>query len=111
MTGAGSPDSFLADLDECDAALRELEVQCCEPGRGPSMQTLATTLGEVRTRLGLIAGSADAAGAAISTLEDARSQVRTLQVGCCAPDRLPYYTMMLEGLSRIRLTVTGISTA
>ena len=36
-------------------------------------------------------------------LEDAGSQVGSLQVGCCAPGRLPLYADVLEALTRARL--------
>lgn len=111
MTPAKPPASAFAALAACDAALRELADRCCEPGRSPSMEALAATLGEARRTLGRIGDSDGSAGAALTQLEDARAQVRRLRVGCCAPDRLPYYSLILEELAQIHTTVGGIAPA
>ncbi len=41
----------------------------------------------------------------MATLEDAGAQVGRLQVGCCAPNRIPLYARVLEGLTTAQLAV------
>jgi hypothetical protein len=89
----------LEALDDCEEALRDLDAACCDPGRGPQMQTLGETLGRARDGIRLLGHDAAAARAAAGHLEEARAQVRHLQAGCCEPNRLPMYRIILEGLS------------
>lgn len=97
----------LAALDGCAATLEELEARCCEPGRSPRMRALGETLSAARTNIqGIVADSASAEVALVE-LEDAGAQVGRLQVGCCAPDRLPLYADLLEGLTRAQLGVSA----
>ena len=41
--------------------------------------------------------------AVVAMLEDAGAQVGRLQIGCCAPNRMPLYAGVLEDLTRARL--------
>jgi hypothetical protein len=92
----------LAALDDCGAALRDLDAGCCEPGRSPRMQSLADTLDEARA--GLQHSPADP-DTTLALLEDAGGQIGRLQVGCCAPNRLPLYERMLAGLTTAQIAV------
>ncbi|MDX1691379.1 MAG: hypothetical protein R3290_10185 [Acidimicrobiia bacterium] len=91
-------------FDDCDAALVKLEKLCCDPGRSPRMAELGRTVDAARTAL---QGDFTAATAeeALEHLENAGAQLGRLQVGCCAPKRLPLYARMLENLTTIQLTV------
>ena len=100
-------DAALAHLDDCAAALDQLEARCCEPGRSPRMRALGETLAAARINIEGIADDASAANVALVELEDAGAQVGRLQVGCCAPNRLPLYADMLEGLTNAQLAVNA----
>lgn len=95
----------LKALDDCEEALRDLDAACCDPGRSPQMQMLGETLSQVRN--GISAPGDDARAAQVERLEAARTQVRRLQAGCCEPNRLPMYRLLLEGLSTVRMVVDG----
>ncbi len=91
-------------LDSCQAALDKLDALCCEPGRSPRMKTLGESLAAARS--GLERGDVSAtAETVLAELEDAGAQVGRLQVGCCAPNRLPLYVTFLEGLTTAQLAV------
>jgi hypothetical protein len=90
-----------AALDRCDEALLELESKCCEPGRSPSMKALGSVLAEARS--GLEDAFGDEGSAAMASLEEAGARVGRLQVGCCAPSRLPFYAQILEGLTNAQI--------
>lgn len=94
-------------LGDCDTALVELEANCCVPRRSPSMAALATTLAKARIGLADIEnGDHDqAVETTIATLEDAGAQIGLLQVGCCAPSRLPLYHTMLDGLTTTQRSI------
>jgi hypothetical protein len=92
-------------LDSCQAALDKLDAMCCEPGRSPRMKALGETLADARSGLGLVGADATEAEAVLASLEDAGAQVGSLQVGCCAPNRLPLYVTFLEGLTTAQLSV------
>ncbi len=92
-------------LDDADAAVERLHAACCEPGRSPSMEKLAATLSAARERLATVATARSEADALMLTLEEAGSQLGRLQVGCCAPARLPLYARVLEDLTQVQLQV------
>ena len=94
-----------AALDAAEKALRSLDARCCEPGRSPRMAELAATLAAVRADLVAVSSDAAAADAALLRLESAGAQIGSLQVGCCAPDRLPLYAEMLQHLTHVQLDV------
>lgn len=94
----------LATLDDCDATLVRLDKMCCDPGRSPQMTRLANTLQAIRSHLDLGLVQSDAA---LSALEDAGGQLGRLQVGCCAPARMPLYASMLAGLTEIQRAVNA----
>lgn len=69
------------------------------------MRTLGGTLALASDALGTIGRHPDAAAQTLAYLEDAGQQVGRLQVGCCAPTRLPLYARILEGLTAAQLAV------
>lgn len=95
----------LEALDECDAILGKLDAGCCDPGRSPRMTSLAATLADARAGLHRLTVDSVLTEVTLTTLEDAGSQVGRLQVGCCAPKRLPLYADMLERLTAAQLTI------
>ncbi len=92
-------------LTTCDEVLARLELKCCDPGRSPSMAALGDTLSGAAAELGTLDDGSTDAGRVLDALEDAGAQIGRLQVGCCAPNRLPLYTEMLENLTRAQLAV------
>lgn len=103
-----SPDLTLAHaaLDRCSDTLETLEARCCEPGRSPRMAELATALAEARSRLGTLDDGPEAAPRLLAHLEETGAKVGRLQIGCCAPNRLPLYADLLAGLTEVQLDVT-----
>lgn len=71
------------------------------------MKRLEETLAVTRSALERAGHNPSAAEAAIAEMEDAGSQVGRLQVGCCAPSRMPLYAEMLEELTKAQRTVTN----
>ena len=96
-----------AALDDCAAALDQLEARCCEPGRSPRMRALGETLAAARSNIEQMTDQEASAEVALIELEGAGAQVGRLQVGCCAPNRLPLYADMLEGLTSAQLAVNA----
>jgi hypothetical protein len=94
-----------AALEDCQTALDALEARCCEPGRSPRMRAIAETLAQARSGMERIDQDPAAAEVTLAHLEDIGAQVGRLQVGCCAPNRLPLYADMLEGLTTAQLAV------
>ena len=68
------------------------------------MQELAGMLRKAATTLDA-AADPSSTGIVLATLEDAGAQVGRLQVGCCAPNRIPLYARILEGLTTAQLAV------
>jgi hypothetical protein len=94
-----------AALADAYTALDELEANCCVPNRSPRMAALRATLDRAGGALGEV--SAATGRDLISILEDAGSQIGSLQVACCAPARLPLYTRMLSDLTTVQRKVTS----
>jgi len=95
-------------LDDCDAALAELDSLCCAPDRSPRMAALAVTLADTRAGLGKAEQDHASADNTLELIADAGAQIGRLQVACCAPKRLPLYHTLLEGLT---LTQRSLSSA
>lgn len=94
-----------AALDTCTTAIEKLDAACCDPGRSPEMIALAASIEEARDRLVSVGHHPETADEAQRTLEDAGARVGRLQVGCCAPNRLPLYATVLESLTTAQLTL------
>jgi hypothetical protein len=107
MTNLPTLEPAFAALDDCDAALIKLDKMCCDPGRSPRMKRLAMTLAEARSALTGLANGSSGGPVTVSHLEDAGSQLGSLQVGCCAPSRMPLYARMLENLTDIQRSVAS----
>jgi len=71
------------------------------------MKALGKTLGSARKGLAAGVADPDAAEQVLTLLEDAGAQVGRLQVGCCAPKRLPLYAEILEELTTAQLTINS----
>ncbi len=95
-----------AALDDCDAALEELDSLCCRPERSPRMAALAETLAATRAGLDRVGDDQHGADETLAHIEDAGAQIGWLQVGCCAPARLPLYRTLLEGLTVTQRSLT-----
>jgi hypothetical protein len=80
-------------LADCDAVVDRLHKICCEPDRSPRMLAIKETIASVRAEL-------DA-----SSLMDIGAQIGYLQVGCCAPARMPLYADALNYLSVAQLNI------
>lgn len=93
-----------AALDDGMAALTKLDKTCCVPGRSPRMAALSEAIGAARAALDTHTAGGDA-GAVTAALEAAGAQVGSLQIGCCAPSRLPLYSRILEDLTTVQLTI------
>jgi hypothetical protein len=84
-------------LERAMSAVDELDRRCCEPGRSPRLAALSDKLVEVRRVTdGIDEGRPDVI---LGLLEEAGAMVGALQVGCCAPNRLPLYASVLEQLN------------
>ena len=92
-------------LDQADAALSKLDAGCCEPGRSPRISELGNTLATARSMLAAVSDDSDAVDELVAKLEDAGSQIGSLQVGCCAPSCMPLYGDMLTGLMTVQRSV------
>ena len=92
-------------LDQADAALSKLDAGCCEPGRSPRISELGNPLATARSMLAAVGDDPDAVDELLAKLEDAGSQIGSLQVGCCAPNRMPLYGDMLTGLMTVQRSV------
>lgn len=105
MTSPVALKSAFDALDSCQTALDRLDAMCCEPGRSPRMKELGETLARARDGLVRFGDDSTESNTVLARLEDAGAQVGRLQVGCCAPNRLPLYTTFLEGLTTAQLSV------
>lgn len=70
------------------------------------MADLADRLDLVRHRIATGADVNDV----VAELEAAGAAIGALQIGCCAPNRLPRYAGMLRELTTVQRLVTGIDT-
>lgn len=106
---AAPDDRSAAALDDCRLAVDELDRLCCEPGRSPRMAELAATIHAARIAIERIVDDPGAVDRVLALLEDAGGQTGRLQVGCCAPVRLPLYSRILDGLTTTRTIVARVS--
>lgn len=94
-----------AALDTCDKTLDKLDKLCCNPDRSPRMAKLAETIADARRGLDDVEGDETRTASVLDHLEDAGAQIGSLQVGCCAPARMPLYATFLENLTQAQLSL------
>ena len=87
-------------LDVAAVTLAELGRRCCDDGRSPRLAALDSQLQRIRAELGRLDGCDQ--DDVVALLEQAGATVGELQVGCCAPDRLPLYATLLEQLNIVQ---------
>ncbi len=77
------------------------------------MKALADTIAAARAGVDEVGAGDhhDAVATTIAHIEDAGAQIGWLQVGCCAPNRLPLYRTLLEGLTTTQRTVKSAAGA
>ena len=97
--------SPMVELDAAVDALNELDARCCDPGRSPRMVALRNQLDQVRELLPLASTDETGAAATLAALEQAGAMIGALQIGCCAPNRLPLYARMLDQLTKIQIEI------
>lgn len=105
MSNRDSVGAAQAALEDCRRAIVKLDKLCCEPGRSPRIAALSQAIEDADGSLRGLNGSTQAADATIALLEEAGGLTGTLQVGCCAPNRLPLYEQVLERLTTAQLMV------
>lgn len=91
-------------LDECEAVVGRLHKMCCEPDRSPRMRAIEDSLAIVRREID--SGEPKSLERALGRLEDVGAALGSLQVGCCAPVRMPLYAEALEHLNRVQLALS-----
>ena len=69
------------------------------------MAELARILDGVEARLPDALADAAVADDTLTGLEDAGAQIGSLQIGCCAPNRLPLYAEILRELTTMQLEI------
>lgn len=89
-------------LSDADSTIARLEKLCCAPGRSPAMQQIADDLAAARAQFGDFAGEESAADSIVALLEETGSRIGRLQVGCCAPARMPLYADLLTSLTELQ---------
>lgn len=97
--------SAAAALERSRTAVLGLAADCCEPHRTPHLEALAQLLGEASRQLTGLTATTDPLPV-IARLEDAGAAAGRLQVGCCAPGRIPLYAEVLEGLMTAQRVIT-----
>ncbi len=93
-------------LDDAEVALERLHKTCCVPGRSPRMEALGQTITDARTAIETDSSDVDGI---VELIESAGAQIGFLQVGCCAPSRMPLYASMLDDLTTAQLTVKKVA--
>lgn len=87
-------------LETAQSTLDELDRRCCDDGRSPRLTALAAKLAEIRQVASRPGGVEPETASEL--LQEAGAMVGVLQVGCCAPNRLPLYTTLLEQLNVVQ---------
>lgn len=94
-----SPDTL---LDDAEKTLTGLEKLCCQPERSPAMQAIADDLSAARSEFASFEGDVTDADSIVARLEETGSRIGKLQVGCCAPARMPLYADLLASLTELQ---------
>ena len=105
MSETPTYENALEAVGKAEVALAELDANCCVPGRSPRMAKLSDTLSEVRAGIGGLEEDPSGSTDTLAHLEDAGAQIGSLQIGCCAPSRLPLYAEMLKELTGAQRTI------
>jgi hypothetical protein len=102
-------ESSLADalsaLAECEAVVGRLHKMCCDPDRSPRMAAIEDSLLAIRRDLD--SGDSESLDGALRRLAELGAEIGHLQVGCCAPVRMPLYAEALAHLNTIQLATTA----
>ncbi len=93
-------DHASTELAECAKVVTRLHKMCCDPERSPRMAEIEASLSAIA--LDIDDGDPEALGRAIARLEEVGSRIGSLQVACCAPQRMPLYAEALRHLNVIR---------
>jgi hypothetical protein len=96
-----------AILDDADRTLVRLEKLCCAPGRSPQMTAIADDLAGLRASLHDFSGAQADADPIIAAMEVTGGRIGRLQVGCCAPARMPLYADLLTSLTELQRNVNA----
>ncbi|WKZ82313.1 MAG: hypothetical protein QY307_09560 [Acidimicrobiia bacterium] len=101
-------DSALVDarsaIAQCQTVVDRLHKMCCDPERSPRMAAIEQALIEVRRDLD--SEDQGSLGRALRGAEEVGAAIGRLQVGCCAPLRMPLYANALTHLNTIQLGVS-----
>jgi hypothetical protein len=76
---------------------------CCDPERSPLLAAIEDSLVEIRCSLDSV--DSESLDRALRRIEEIGGVIGRLQVGCCAPPRLPLYAEALSHLNMIQLEV------
>ncbi len=66
------------------------------------MQAIADDLSTARSRFSMFRGEITDADAIVAGLEETGGRIGRLQVGCCAPARMPLYADLLTSLTELQ---------
>ena len=103
MSVDASVNDATESLEGCTAVPARLDAMCCEAGRSPRPAALADTLTEAQSEVAAADEGGAPADAVLEQPEVTGGQVGRLQVGCCAPGRLPLRADLLKGLTKAQL--------
>jgi hypothetical protein len=91
-------------LADCDAVVQRLHKLCCEPDRSPEMAAIEDSLAVIRQDIAT--DDPDVLHRSLDNLADIGARLGFLQVGCCAPVRMPLYADALRHLNNVQLGLT-----
>lgn len=101
-------DAALADarsaIAQCEIVVGRLHKMCCDPERSPRMAAIEEAL--VAVRRDLDADDQGSLDRALRRAEEVGAAIGRLQVGCCAPLRMPLYAEALTHLNTIQIGVS-----
>jgi hypothetical protein len=95
----------LTKLDECDELVDKLARLCCQPERSPRLAAIQDDIAEVRGSVRAVTDEPESTTPVYEGLERIGATIGQLQVGCCAPARMPLYADTMERLTGIQLDV------
>jgi hypothetical protein len=98
------PEPVAVALNTAQSTLDDLDRRCCDAGRSPRLAALAAKLTGIRHAARQQGGAEP--DELDELLQEAGAMVGALQVGCCAPNRLPLYATLLEQLNVVQRRLT-----